>query len=131
MEITAEECRDSCETLALDFRVVWSFGLDPVEEGVDVELVVGDCRIDCVCHSSDFGEVADCETLSGRTADEVVGGVFVCVSGLLAACFDDFENCVYADALVGVNLLTFAVYDGLGKVVRIDAARKELGRVVV
>jgi len=133
LEISAEESRCGCETGALDFRVGWGFPFasDPVKEGVDVELVVSDCGIHFVCCGGNLGKVADCQTFTGRPSDEVVRGVFVGVGGLLAACFDDFEDGVYAEAGVGVNFCALAVDDGLGEVVGIYATGEELGGVVV
>ena len=133
MEVPAEEGWGGRETGALYFRVLWGFALagDPVEEGIDVELVVSDRCVYCVCYRLDLGKVTDCETLAGRTTDDVVSRVFICVGGLLAACFNNFPYCVYAEAHVWVDLLTFAVDNRLGEIVWVNAAREELGGVVV
>lgn len=131
LEISAEEGRSARETFALKFRVVWSFTLDPVQEGVHMKLVVADCRVDCNIDRSDFRKVANGETFARGAADDVVGGMFIGVGSLLATCFNEFEDGVHAEAAVGVDLLAFAVDDRLGEVIWVDTTREELGIVVV
>lgn len=109
LEVAAEEGWRAREAMALDFRIGRGFAIDPVKKGIDVEFVVGNCRIDFRGYSVDLRKVTDGQTLTRRTTNYVICRVFIGVGSLLATCLDKFKDRIYTEATMGVYFLAYAV----------------------
>lgn len=96
-----------------------------------MQLIVCDRVRDGVLDGRNFREVAYCEAFARRTANKVVCWVLVGIGRLLTASFDDFPDGVDSKTLMRIDCLTLSISDGLGKIVRINAAREKLGTIVV
>lgn len=96
-----------------------------------MELIIRDSGIDSVGNGGNFRKVAYCEALSRRTTDKIVSWMFVGICGLLPAGLHKFPDGINPEALMRVNLLAFAIDNGLGKIFRVDTTGEELGGVVI
>lgn len=131
LEIAAEKSRRLRETRRLDFGVCRGLPVNPLQESVDMKLIVSDGGFDGVGDGGNFGEIAYGQTFARRTSDDVVCWMFVCIGSLKTFGFNDFPNRIDSETLMWINLLAFPLNDGLGEIIRVDATREQLGRVVV
>jgi len=131
LEVPTKECWSGGETRSLDFGMFWRFAINPLQEGIDVKLIICNGGIDGVGNGSNFGEVAYCEAFAGRTTDKIISWMFVGICGLPPTGFHNFPDSIDTETLMRVDLLAFPIDYGLGKIVRVDASREELGGVVI